>query len=44
MPFFSPGSHVKMVIDAIVGAYGLTFITLGTSALLVYVLQQLRWI
>jgi hypothetical protein len=42
MPFFSPNSKLKMVIDAMVGAYGLTFITLGTTALIVYVLQQLR--
>jgi len=44
MSFFSPNSKLKMVIDAIVGAYGLTFITLGTAALLVYALQQLHLI
>lgn len=44
MHFFSPNSGLKMVTDAIVGAYGLTFITIGGSALAVYVLQQLRLI
>jgi hypothetical protein len=47
MPFFSGGGagvRLKMVVDAMVGAYGLTFITLGVSSLLVYVLQQLRLI
>ncbi len=45
MQFFSPkASGLKLVTDAMVGAYGLTFITIGGSALLVYVLQQLHLI
>jgi hypothetical protein len=42
MPFFVGNPLLKMVIDAIVGAYGLTYITLGVFMLIVYVLLQLR--
>ena len=44
MPFFSPGSRLGMVINAIIGAYGLTFITIGIFTLILYVLLQLRLI
>jgi hypothetical protein len=42
MPFFSGNSRLKMVIDAIIGAYGLTYITIGAILVLVYVLLQLH--
>jgi hypothetical protein len=41
VPFFSGNSRLKMVIDAMVGAYGLTFITMSVVILLLYVLVQL---
>jgi hypothetical protein len=44
VPFFSGNSRLKMVINAIIGAYGLTYITIGAVLLLVYVIFQLHLI
>ena len=41
-PFFSPFSRLMMVIDAIVGAYGLTYITVGGVFLILYTLGELH--
>ena len=42
MPFFSPFSRLKMVVDAIIGAYGLNYITIGGVFLILYVLGELN--
>jgi len=40
--FFSPFSRLKMVVDAIIGAYGLNYITIGGVFLILYVLGELH--
>ena len=40
MNFFSPFSPFKMVVDAIIGAYGLTYITMAGTFLALYILGE----
>ena len=41
MPFFSRDSRFNMVVNAIIGAYGLTYITISGVSLGLYILIQL---
>ncbi len=41
MPFFSRDSRFGMVVNAIIGAYGLTYITMAGVLVGLYILIQL---
>ena len=43
-PFSSQNAMLRMVLSAVIGGYGLAFITMSALLLLAYVLYELRLI
>ena len=42
MPYSSRNAVLRIVVSAMIGGYGLTFIAMGVLILLAYVLYELR--